>query len=88
MARLASPFSVPLAAFRGIVDSVRTTVLEWALKLEEDGIVDEGLSFSSTEKALAANPVYHNVMHSNREVIGSQIQQGTSGSTMSTDEPR
>lgn len=41
----------------GILDAVRNTVLEWALKLEEEGILGEGLSFSAQEKEKAqANP--------------------------------
>lgn len=30
-----------------IVDAVRTVVLNWALKLEEDGVVGEGMSFTA-----------------------------------------
>ncbi|MEH7440648.1 hypothetical protein V7182_24665, partial [Neobacillus drentensis] len=33
-----------------IIDTVRNIILEWSLKLEEDGIVGEGLSFSDKEK--------------------------------------
>lgn len=41
----------------GILDKVRNAVLEWALKLEEEGILGEGLSFSAQEKDKAqANP--------------------------------
>jgi hypothetical protein len=41
----------------GVLDIVRNTVLEWALKLEEEGILGEGLSFSVQEKEKAqANP--------------------------------
>ncbi len=37
----------------GILDAVRTTILEWALKLEADGVSGEGMVFSSEEKAKA-----------------------------------
>ena len=30
-----------------IVDAVRTVVLNWALKLEKDGVVGEGMSFTA-----------------------------------------
>ena len=36
-----------------ILDAVRTIILNWVLKLEEDGILGEGLSFTSTEKQAA-----------------------------------
>lgn len=33
----------------GIVEAVKTTVLEWALRLEQEGILGEGLTFSEDE---------------------------------------
>lgn len=36
-----------------IIDSVRSTVLDWALKLEMAGIVGDGLTFSAEEKTRA-----------------------------------
>ena len=38
-----------------IVDGVRTTILEWALKLESQGILGKNLSFSDDEKRKAAS---------------------------------
>lgn len=41
----------------GILDAVRNTVLNWAMKLEEEGILGEGLTFSHEEKQKAqGNP--------------------------------
>lgn len=59
--RIPLPPSVQLdaAQLQGILDSVRTVVLEWALKLEEDGILGDGMSFSSDEKQLASSNTYH-----------------------------
>jgi hypothetical protein len=37
----------------GILDAVQNTVLNWALKLEEEGILGEGMSFSKEEKEKA-----------------------------------
>lgn len=37
----------------GILDAVRNTILDWALKLEEEGILGEGMSFSQEEKQKA-----------------------------------
>ena len=36
--------------YLGILDAVRNAILAWSLKLEADGIVGEGLSFSPKEK--------------------------------------
>lgn len=38
-----------------LIDAVRSTVLEWSLKLEEEGIVGEGMTFSKQEKERAAS---------------------------------
>ena len=40
-------------AFVRIVDAVRNTVLDWALKLESEGILSEGMSFTPKEKQIA-----------------------------------
>ncbi len=47
------------AQFYGILDAVRTTVLEWALKLEERGISGENLSFSEHEQKAASHIVFN-----------------------------
>lgn len=39
----------------GIVDSVRNLVLDWAIKLEDEGILGEGVSFTVEEKRKAAD---------------------------------
>ncbi|MCA7084072.1 hypothetical protein K7G19_10690 [Cupriavidus sp. DB3] len=67
-----------------IVDTVRNMVLEWALKLERDGVVGEGMTFSAQEKqnAQSASVIYQ---IQNQTVVqsmhASQIQQGTNAST-------
>ncbi len=58
-----------------IVEAVRATILNWALKLEEDGILGEGLSFSKKEKETASNSnlsINYFINHMSQ----SQIQQG------------
>lgn len=70
------------SAVRGILDSVRTIVLNWALKLEEDGITGEGLSFSIAERQIAAAHTY-NIANFFGSVSDSQIQQGTADSNQS-----
>jgi hypothetical protein len=53
-----------------ILDAVRQRVLDWALKLEADGILGEGLTFSQKEKTLVTqggdtyNITAHNVVAS------------------------
>ena len=42
------------SALAAVIDTVRTTILEWALKLEAEGILGEGLTFSEEEKQKAA----------------------------------
>jgi alkylation response protein AidB-like acyl-CoA dehydrogenase len=51
---------VDRAALAGILDSVRTRVLDWALQLEQDGILGEGMSFTNSDKqkAQATQSIY------------------------------
>jgi uncharacterized protein YeaC (DUF1315 family) len=42
-----------------ILTAVRKIVLEWALKLEENGITGDGMSFSSEERARAERVTYN-----------------------------
>jgi len=42
------------AALAGILDTARTTVLNWTLELEQKGVLGEGLSFSEKERTAAA----------------------------------
>ncbi len=46
----------------GILDAVRNIVLQWSLKLEAEGIIGEGLTFSKEEKKKAASVTY-NIQH-------------------------
>ena len=59
-----------------IIDSVRTIVLNWALQLEEDGIVGEGLSFTAREKEVAERSP-QNIRNFFGPVQSPQIQQGS-----------
>lgn len=38
---------------RGILDSVKTELIDWTLRLEQDGIIGEGMRFSDAEKVKA-----------------------------------
>lgn len=68
------------AQVEGIIETVRNIVLNWALQLEEDGILGDDLSFSKEEKQLAAASKY-NINHFHGPVTQSQIQQDSSQST-------
>jgi hypothetical protein len=43
----------------GIVEAVRNLILQWSLKLEKDGILGEGLTFSQEEKQKASTTTYN-----------------------------
>jgi hypothetical protein len=60
----------------GIIETVRSRILDWALDLEGRGIVGEGMSFTQQEKQAVQEPHYHF-----GNISGSQIQIGSSGST-------
>jgi hypothetical protein len=62
-----------------ILDAVRTIILNWSMKLEEDGILGEGMSFTDHEKSEVAKHSYI-VTNVFGNVTGSQIQQGTKDS--------
>lgn len=40
-----------------IIDTVRTAILEWSLRLESDGVIGQGLTFSSEEKRRAQSSI-------------------------------
>lgn len=64
-----------------IIDDVKTGIIEWALRLEEEGIVGEVMAFSKAEQEKAMGITYNISNHTiNGPVIGSQVQQGTKDS--------
>ena len=50
---------LPSTAIVRIVDAVRTIILNWSLKLEEDGILGEEFSFTTDEKETAHKTSYN-----------------------------
>lgn len=66
---------VPESRLHGIIDAVRTSILDWALKLEEEGIMGNNLSFSDEDRKVASKIVFNIGSMSN-----SQIQADTSHS--------
>ena len=78
---LPSILLIPVSALVWILDSVRNTILDWSLKLEADGILGEGMSFSTHEKEVASGkadqlgPPVSIIMIGNME--NSQFQHGS-----------
>lgn len=66
---------VPRAKLIQILDSVRTFVLNWTLRLEQDGVLGEDMSFTKNEKAVAA-AASSSVNHFYGNVQGMIVQQG------------
>lgn len=70
------------SAIKLIIDSVQDTLLQWTLKLEEEGITGEGLQFSDKEKAIAkaipqtVNNYYGTTSVINAPISNSQIVSG------------
>lgn len=58
------------------VDAVRNIILNWSLKLEEEGILGEGLSFTDTEKEVATQSP-QNINNFYGTVQNPQIAQGS-----------
>lgn len=78
---------VPRAAIIQIVDSVRNMILDWSLRLESDGIVGEGMSFSIKEKEVAAKNAESLQPPLSITLIGTMkdsiVQQGSPGAIQS-----
>ena len=72
------------ASYLGILDAIRNAVLTWSLKLEADGIVGDGMSFSPKEKKIASEQAANLRPIVNYITIGhmenSSISQGTQNS--------
>ncbi len=66
------------ASIQAIVEAARDVILRWALKLEEDGITGEGITFSREEKQIAANHDYSGLIQI--KVEQTQMQNSSSES--------
>jgi hypothetical protein len=75
-------YFVSRAAMANIVSSVETTILNWALQLEVDGVLGDGLSFTSEERAAAAERSY-DVTNFYGPVSTAQVQQASPGALQS-----
>ena len=73
---LAPSLALSSIQIHGIVEKVRTRILDWALDLEGRDIIGEGMSFTPQEKQAVQQQHYHF-----GDVSGSQIQISSNGST-------
>jgi hypothetical protein len=48
-------------AFRGILENVRSKLLDWTLELEKQGVLGENMSFNQAEKQIAHNITVNNI---------------------------
>lgn len=81
--RTSVKIGISSASVKRIVESVRDVILQWALKLEEDGITGEGMSFSKEEKQIAASQDYGSLIQIN---IGQSQMQNSSSESQSNSE--
>jgi AbiTii len=47
--------SISKVSVEGVIEAVRDIILDWALQLEKNGVMGEGMTFSNNEKQIAAN---------------------------------
>ena len=74
--RIQVTLMTPSTSLVRVLDAVRNIILNWALKLEEDGVLGENMTFSNDEKDKVESHSY-NVNNFYGEVTGSQIQQNS-----------
>jgi AbiTii len=66
-----------------VLEAVRDVILDWSLKLEEDGILGEEMTFSQEEKQIAAKHNYISLIQINIEQ--SQMQNSSAESQLSSE---
>jgi len=52
-------FIINESQFKSLIDSVKNIVLNWSLKLEDNGIVGENLTFTENDKQRVSSTVYN-----------------------------
>lgn len=76
-------FEVSCVAVKKLLDRLQNNILNWALELEQRGVVGEKLSFSNEETILARGSmpaINYYVFNIYGDANGAQFQQGTNGS--------
>jgi hypothetical protein len=67
----------------GVLEAVRTIVINWSVDLEKDGILGKGMTFSQKEKEIASSNNYNNIIQI--KVEHSQMQSSSSESQSNSD---
>ncbi|GAB1541150.1 hypothetical protein NUACC21_38200 [Scytonema sp. NUACC21] len=63
----------------GILEAIRDVILRWSLKLEEDGILGEGITFSVKEKQIVqAAPAHYSIRNYTKYINMSQTYSSNS----------
>lgn len=75
--------STSITQIKVILEAVKDIILTWSLKLEKDGILGEGMTFSTKEKEVAHNANYHiknlyNYSHMENTMSETNINQSNS----------
>lgn len=71
---------VPKSEYGKIIDNVRNIILEWTLKLEEEGVIGEDMTFNDKEKEVANQIPSVTIIGT---MVNSQLQQQSNSSTQS-----
>lgn len=71
-------FFIDKSSVKGLIDTVRNIILNWTLKLEEDGILGEDMLFSHEEKEKAEKNQY--IINNFKGIENVQIQQKSNDS--------
>jgi hypothetical protein len=56
---LVPSYIIQMTSIFGILEAVRNIALEWALKLEADGILGQGMAFTQNEQKTAMGTIYN-----------------------------
>jgi hypothetical protein len=72
---------IPVNQFYGIIQTVRTKILDWALSLERQGIIGTGITFSEKERKLAMT--HNSITIENFQGVLGDVSGGTISQTNS-----
>ena len=71
---------INVSGVAGIIETVKNIIMEWILKLEEDGIIGVDMKFTDEEKRIASEKNY-TVNNFYGDILNSQIQQNSNHSS-------
>ena len=71
---------INVSGIAGIIETVKNIIMEWILKLEEDGIIGVDMKFTDEEKKIASEKNY-TVNNFYGNILNSQIQQNSNHSS-------